>query len=179
MSPADASELRRICADSSIGEGSIGTAATVGHMARRPRNALPKAGIYHVTARGVARMPLFLDDDDRIDYLSLLSGVAARWNWTLHVLCLMPNHVHQVIETSLEALSKGVHRLHGQYAEGFNTKYARWGHVFGDRFASWIPNDEEHLRATCRYVLLNPVRAGLVAEPREWPWSRSRYGWES
>lgn len=148
-------------------------------MARRPRNVLPTAGVYHVTARGVARMPLFLEDDDYLDYLAVLHGVATRWRWTLHVLCLMPNHVHYVVETSLDALSKGIHRLHGQYAESFNVKYGRWGHVFGDRFASWIPNDEAHLRATCRYVLLNPVRAGLAPSPHEWPWSHSRYGYES
>jgi putative transposase len=148
-------------------------------MARRPRNALPTAGVYHVTARGVARMRLFREDDDYLDYLSVLHGVATRWRWTLHVLCLMPNHVHHVVETSLDPLSKGIHRLHGQYAQSFNVKYGRWGHVFGERFASWIPNDEEHLRATCRYVLLNPVRAGLAPSPHDWPWSHSRYGYAS
>jgi putative transposase len=138
---------------------------------------LPAAGIYHVTARGVARAAIFHDEDDRREYLSLLETVVRRWDWTLHALCLMPNHVHCVVETTRAALSAGIHRLHGQYAEAFNTKYARWGHVFGDRFAAWLPGDEEHLRNTCRYVLLNPVRAGLVERARDWPWSHSRYGW--
>jgi putative transposase len=152
--------------------------STLAGMARRPRKLLPKSGIYHVTARGVGRMQLFLDEDDYRDYLSLLNGVVRRWRWSMHVLCLMPNHVHHVVETSLDALSRGIHRLHGEYAAGFNLKYGRWGHVFGDRFASWLPHDEEHLRATCGYVLLNPVRAGLVVTAQDWPWSHSRYGWE-
>jgi putative transposase len=148
-------------------------------MARRPRNVLPTSGVYHVTARGVGRMEIFRAEDDYRDYLSLLSGVVSRWHWSMHVLCLMPNHVHHVVETTLDALSKGIQLLHGEYAAGFNRKYGRWGHVFGDRFASWLPHDEEHLYATCGYVLLNPVRAGLVTAPEKWPWSHSRYGWET
>ena len=147
-------------------------------MPRRPRNVLPAAGVYHVTARGVARAPIFHDEDDRREYLSLLETAVRRWDWVLHVLCLMPNHVHLVVETTRAALSTGVHRLHGEYATAFNEKYARWGHVFGDRFAAWLPTDEEHLRDTCRYVLLNPVRAGLVERARDWPWSHSRYCWD-
>jgi putative transposase len=139
---------------------------------------LPPAGVYHVTARGVARSPIFSDEDDRREYLALLAQAVERWRWDVHVFCLMPNHVHCVVETTRAALSAGMHRLHGEYAEGFNTKRGRWGHVFGDRFAAWLPTDEEHLRNTCRYVLLNPVRAGLVDRARDWPWSHSRYGWD-
>ena len=71
----------------------------------------------------------------------------------------MTNHYHFVVEGRRELVSRGMHRLNGLYAEAFNAKYGRSGHLWGDRFALWQVRDEEHLEATCRYVLLNPVRA--------------------
>ena len=69
-----------------------------------------------------------------------------------------------------------MHRLNGAYAETFNGKYRRSGHLWGDRFALWQVRDDAHLRATCRYVLLNPVRAGLCERSSDWEWSWSRFG---
>jgi len=86
----------------------------------------------------------------------------------------MGNHYHLVVETGLARLSRALHRLNGVYAASFNDRYARAGHLFGDRFSGRVIEDEAHLRATCDYVAANPVRAGLCATAAEWPWSRTR-----
>jgi putative transposase len=138
---------------------------------RRPRAHLPAEGIYHVTARGVARTTIFLTPDEHRLFLRLLADVVRRQDWQVHVFCLMPNHYHLVVETKLERLSQGLHRLNGVYAQGFNHRHQRNGHLFGDRYAAWVVEDDAHYRNTCEYVLQNPVRAGLVAHARDWPWS--------
>jgi REP element-mobilizing transposase RayT len=88
----------------------------------------------------------------------------------------MGNHYHFILETSVARLSPGMHRLNGLYAQEFNERYARDGHLFGDRFGAEAIQDERHLENACRYTILNPVRAGLCARPVDWPWSWSRYG---
>jgi putative transposase len=142
---------------------------------RRPRNLLPD-GIYHVTARGVAGAPIFVSDRDRRLFLELLADVIERFRWVCHAFCLMDTHYHLVVETTLARLSAGAHRLNGLYAMRFNAAHDRRGHVFGDRFWSSLVESEEHLEQACRYVVANPVRAGMCDEPSAWPWSRSRYG---
>lgn len=140
-------------------------------MPRIARNQLPPEGIYHVTARGAAGLPIFLNDVDRLDFLSLLKAIAAACGWRCHVYCLMTTHYHVVIEASLEHLSLGMHQLNGRYAMRFNRRHDRRGHLFESRFSAWVIRDDEHLEATCRYVLDNPSRAGLVtAEPWHWAW---------
>jgi putative transposase len=144
-------------------------------MARRKRSLLPD-GIYHLGTRGVDRCCVYADDDDRRRFLSLLASVVADYDWHMHTLCLMTNHYHLVVETELRLLSLGVQRLNGRYAEQFNARCERSGHLWGDRFWARIVLDEDHLREVCEYVLQNPVRAGLVQHAADWPWSHSRYG---
>jgi putative transposase len=142
-------------------------------VARIPRCALPD-GSFHVGARGVAQMPIYRDDGDRLAFLRLLVVAIARFDWTCHAFCLMTNHYHLVLDATRENLSDGIQVLNGFYAQGFNGKYARWGHVFGDRFWSRsLP--EEELERTCLYVMENPVRAGLCRRTIDWPWSACRY----
>jgi putative transposase len=143
-------------------------------MARRPRSTLPDPGVYHVTTRGVARQPIFLDDDERRLFLRLLGAVANQHDWRCHVFCLMTNHYHVVVETGLASLAAGMRRLNGAYAQGFNRRHRRSGHLFGSRYASWVVETDEHLLATCEYVLQNPVRAGLCRTPEDWPWAARR-----
>jgi putative transposase len=100
--------------------------------------------------------------------------VVQRDDWFVHVFCLMTNHYHLVVESLRDELSAGCHRLNGVYAQTFNRRYRRKGHLFGDRFWSGLIEDEEELRDTCAYVLANPVRARLCTEPTDWPWSDSR-----
>src|SRR5881397_1225001 len=85
-----------------------------------PRSRLPPHGIYHVTTRGVARTPIFRDDADRVLFLRLLEVVGRGTGWDVHVLCLMGNHYHLVVETALERFSMVMHHVNGRYAEDFN-----------------------------------------------------------
>lgn len=138
-----------------------------------PRPLRPNAPgcIYHVTARGNRRQPIFLEDGDRHRFLGLLEEVARRYGWSCHAYCLMPNHYHLVLETVNADLSVGMHRLNSTYAHWFNARHALDGHVFQARFHSVLVESEWHLLELSRYVVLNPVRAGLCASPASWPWS--------
>ena len=145
-----------------------------GRMPRTPRGHLPD-GLYHVTSRGVDRSAIFGDETDRVVFLRLLADTSERFAWRCHAFCLMGTHYHLVIEALRAQLSAGLHCLNGTYAQAFNHRYKRTGHVFGHRFHAWVIESEEHLEATCRYVVLNPVRAGLCTNASDWPWSGPRY----
>jgi REP element-mobilizing transposase RayT len=144
--------------------------ATVDGMARMLRSDLPD-GLYHVTARGVAGTAIYHDDADRRDFLRLLAEGVERAPWTCLAFCLMTTHYHVVLQTTRRAMSKEIQRLNGVYAQRFNRRHGREGHVFYRRFASWLIEDDDHLANTCAYVLENPVRAGLCATAGAWPWS--------
>jgi len=102
----------------------------------------------------------------------MLSKLAAeaRGDWAN----LKGTHYHLVIQGKRDDVSIGVQWLNGTYAQSFNRRHRRWGHLFGARFGAWVVDRDEHLAATCNYVLQNPVRAGLVARARAWPWSSFR-----
>ncbi len=142
-------------------------------MPRVLRTALPD-GYFHVYARGVAGTTIFVDD--RRAFLALLLSAARRYRWRLDTLCLMTTHYHFVLDSARERLSAGMQWLNGVYAQGFNQRHGRHGHLFAGRFGSRAIEDEDYLRAVCDYVLLNPVRAGLCQRASDWPWSATRYG---
>jgi len=137
---------------------------------RRPRRHLPD-GLFHITSRGVAGSLIFLDHHDRRRFVLLLAQVSELWGWRVIAWCLMGTHYHLVVEAKREQMSHAAHRLNGLYAQGFNRRHERRGHLYENRFSSWAIADEGHLNATIAYVLENPVRAGLCAEPRDWLWS--------
>lgn len=139
-------------------------------MPRLPRAALPVSGIYHVTSRGVDRCAIFLDDDDRKAFVESIRTTGKRLRWKCHAYCLMGNHYHLIVETSLDRLSAGFHRVNGIYAQRFNKRHDRVGHLFQDRFHARVLRDDEHLGHACEYVWNNPVRVGLCDEAHEWPW---------
>jgi putative transposase len=144
-------------------------------MARMLRRDLPD-GIYHVTARGVAHASIFRDDRDRAGFLGILAEVVDRYAWRCHAFCLMGTHYHLVVETTRAQLSAGLQRLNGTYAQRFNRRHGRSGHLFGARFSSWLIETERHMRDACLYVVMNPVRAGLCEDAGEWRWSHLRRG---
>jgi putative transposase len=144
-------------------------------MPRQARRELPD-GVFHVTSRAVNREPIVVDDEDRTAFVRLLRDVARRFDWRCHAYCLMTTHYHLLVTCTRESLSLGLRRLNGFYAQGFNKRHGRHGHLFGDRFSAFIVEGEEHLESACRYILLNPVRAGLCAAAEEWPWSDSYFG---
>jgi REP-associated tyrosine transposase len=146
-------------------------------MARVPRGELlPDWGVFHVVTRGVAETWIYGDDVDRRYFLGLLAGVVHRFQLECQVFCLMNTHYHVVLVGARVNLSTALHRLNGRYATQYNKRYRRRGHLFADRFSSWLIESEEHFAATVRYVLANPVRAGLCDDPATWRWSGSRYG---
>ncbi len=139
-------------------------------MPRIARNQLPPEGIYHVTARGVAGLPLYVDDVDRLDFMSLLGTVRKAAPFRIHAYCLMTTHYHLVAESRLRDLSSALHALNGRYAMRFNRRHERHGHLFESRYSAWVVRDDAHYEAACRYVLDNPVRAGLGTAANPWPW---------
>jgi REP element-mobilizing transposase RayT len=139
-------------------------------MPRIARRALPD-GLFHVTARGVAREPIFRDGIDYAEFRRQLLAVRDLYEWTLHAWCLLPNHYHLVVETTQGELTDGMHKLNGRYAQRFNRRYDRVGHVFQNRFSSYVIESEEHLHRALAYVQANPVKAGLCANVDEWLWS--------
>jgi putative transposase len=138
-------------------------------MSRVPRKALPD-GYFHVTARGVARTTIFNDDYDYRTFRQQLLRIAERYGWTLHAYCLMPNHYHLIVQAKQEDLSRGMHRLNGGYAQGFNARYERVGHLFQNRFKAHTIESEEHFERALAYVQANPGAAGLCKEETDWPW---------
>jgi REP element-mobilizing transposase RayT len=131
--------------------------------------------VFHVVTRGVAETRIYLDDRDRRAFLRLLVTALAKTELQCEAYCLMTTHYHVVLTGERDELSAAMHVLNGRYASRFNRRYRRRGHLFGDRFSSWIVLTEEHLAATIAYVLANPVRAGLCAFPEDWRWAASRY----
>jgi REP element-mobilizing transposase RayT len=139
-------------------------------MARPLRLQLPGA-IYHVTARGNDRRPIFQDDDDCAHFLSVLASVIARYHVRCHAYCLMVNHYHLLLETPDANLSVAMRHLNGVYTQRFNRRHERCGHLLQGRFGAQLVDGDGYLREVCRYIVLNPARAGLVGHPRQWRWS--------
>jgi REP element-mobilizing transposase RayT len=140
---------------------------------RLPRVA-PAGGIFHVTSRGNRRQDIFLDDDDRELFLVQLGTAIERFRWRCHAYCLMGNHVHLLIETTDENLSEGMQWLLGRYAQDFNWRHGFDGHLFQGRFKSQLVISNWHLLELSRYIVLNPVRAGIRTSAAEWRWSSYR-----
>ena len=136
---------------------------------RRPRHLLGD-GTFHITARGVAASEIFLDDHDYRAFLVLFRDAVNRFGWRTRAFCLMPNHYHLVVSTPRLELSAGMHRLNCLFAMRFNNRYERPGHLFQNRFDARLVEGERHIRNVCRYVINNPVRAGLVKRREDWPW---------
>ncbi len=139
-------------------------------MARPLRIEYPGA-LYHVTSRGNAGSRIFKKDTDRQSFLDLLGFVIERFNWLCHAYCLMDNHYHILIETPEGNLSRGMRQLNGIYTQKYNTKYHITGHLFQGRYKAIIVDKDSYLLELCRYIILNPVRAGMVYDPKEWKWS--------
>jgi putative transposase len=139
-------------------------------MARPLRLEYPGA-LYHITSRGNARKNIFKNDKDKQYFLDLLGFVVTRFHWICHGYCLMDNHYHLIIETPEGNLSKGMRQLNGIYTQKYNWKYKKTGHVFQGRYKAILVDKDSYLLELCRYVVLNPIRAGIIENPQEWKWS--------
>jgi REP-associated tyrosine transposase len=129
---------------------------------------------YHVGSRGNDGRWIFGDDHDRRLFLVLLERTARRHGWIVLAYCLMTNHFHLVIRIPDGGLSAGMQLLNTAYSQITNARYGSTGHLFRNRFGSKMMFEEAHLLEGCRYVVLNPVRAGICARAEEWPWSSYR-----
>ena len=143
-------------------------------MARPLRIEFP-GGLYHVTSRGDRRENIYLCDADRQRWVDLLGEVCTRFNWFCYAYCLMDNHFHIVVETVDGNLSAGMRQLNGVYTQWHNRSHNRVGHVFQGRFKAIVVQRESYLLELARYVVLNPVRAGMCNMPEDWPWSSYRW----
>ena len=130
--------------------------------------------VFHVTQRGNRRAPIFEDDDDRAFFLSFFGRIVIREKWDCFSYCLLSNHYHCVVRAEPTSLARGMQWLNALYAQAFNNKYRLRGHLFEGPYRKWVIESDEHLVEACRYIELNPVRAGLCEHPREWPWSSYR-----
>lgn len=139
-------------------------------MARPLRIQYPGA-VYHITSRGNEKKTIYQDDWDRDAFLRTLEQVNKRYHWICHAYCLMDNHYHLVIETPDGNLALGMRQLNGVYTQLFNTRRGRSGHLFQGRYKALLIQKDTHLLEVCRYVVLNPVRAGLKRRPEDWRWS--------
>ncbi|GBD97993.1 MAG TPA: addiction module toxin RelE [Nitrospirae bacterium] len=140
----------------------------------RPLRIEYEGAVYHITSRGNAGEGIFRDEEDRKNMLATIKKVRDRYKWLCHAYCLMDNHYHLIIETPEGNLSEGMRQLNGVYTQMFNKKHKRAGHIFQGRYKAILIQKESHLLEVCRYVVLNPVRAGIVRKPDEWKWSSYR-----
>ena len=139
-------------------------------MARLARVVVPGLP-HHVTQRGNRRMQTFFCDEDYRAYLSLLGEWCDHCEVSIWAYCLMPNHVHAIlVPTTADGLARAVGETHRRYTRRINFRENWRGHLWQERFASFVM-DESHLLAATRYVERNPLKAGLVASPEDWPWS--------
>lgn len=142
-------------------------------MARKPRIHIP-GGVYHVMLRGNGGQDIFLSDEDYCRLLLLLQEGTTRFRYRVHAFCFMTNHLHLLLQVSDIPLSRGMQNLSFRYTQWYNRRNNRRGHLFQGRFKALLVDGESYLLELVRYVHLNPVRCGMVRDPREYPWSSHR-----
>jgi REP-associated tyrosine transposase len=140
----------------------------------RPLRLEFTSALYHITSRGDRQEDIYEDDEDRKAFLIVFERVCKTYNWVCHAYCLMSNHYHLLIETPDANLSRGMRQLNGVYTQTFNRMHGRAGHVFQGRYKAILVEKESYLLELSRYIVLNPVRAGMVASVKDWPWSSYR-----
>jgi REP element-mobilizing transposase RayT len=141
----------------------------------RPLRIEYPGAFYHVTSRGNERKTVFQSNRDREKYLSYVESAHDRYGAIIHAYCLMGNHYHLLLETPRGNLSKILQYINGAYTTYFNLKRGRSGHLFQGRFKGILVDKDEYCKELSRYLHLNPVRAGMVKTPLEYPWSSYRY----
>jgi len=140
----------------------------------RAREKVTEPGfISHITQRAAGKEPLFLEEIDYLTMLGLLKESAEKFNLRYYALCLMPNHVHLLIEPQERNLAEAMRSIFSRYAAKFNSKYERRGHLFGGPYRQSVCLDSTYLLTASVYIHLNPVRADLIDESNSYRWSSS------
>ena len=136
-------------------------------MARRPRLFAPGV-LYHVIVRGNQRQKTFATDGDYQAYMERLAKYRRKHDYAVYAYCLMPNHVHLLVESSARPLGKFMQGLQQSYTQYFNLKHRKTGHLFEGRYKAIICQKDQYLLELIRYIHLNPVRAGMVKSPEQY-----------
>jgi len=141
----------------------------------RPLRIEFAGALYHVISRGDRRTAIYHNDSDRLDWQGVLARVCKRHHFVIHGFCQMGNHYHLLVETPEANLARGMRELNGIYSQHFNHRHALAGHLFQGRYKAILVQKNRYLLELIRYIVLNPVRAGLVSRADDWQWSSHRY----
>ena len=136
-----------------------------------PLRIVYKGAIYHAISRGNNKCDIFIDDTDRLKYLTLLHKNSTAFQLKIYAYVLMSNHVHLLLETPKANISAAMYRLNLEYSCYFNNKHGRIEHLFGGRFKSRLVQKERYFWSVVRYIHINPVKAGLAATLGDYVWS--------
>ena len=137
----------------------------------RPLRTQEAETFYHVYARGTGGAELVRDRADNERFIRILEYTVYKHRWRCHAYCLMTTHYHLLVWTPGNDLARGMQLLNGLYAQTFNQRHGRFGHLVAERYSSKPVDTEEYALELCRYIVLNPVRAGICARAEQWPWS--------
>lgn len=133
-----------------------------------------KTGIYHVMMRGINKECIYQDNEDFNRFINILEQVKSISKFELYCYCLMDNHLHILLKELEEPISKIIKRIGTRYAYWYNKKYNRVGHLFQDRYKSECVETDKYFLVVMRYILNNPVNAGIVKRAKDYCWSSSR-----
>ena len=142
-------------------------------MARKPRIEIT-GGLYHLITRGNNRQTIFNSHDDYLKMLSLIRTQKSKLPFYLYAYCLMPNHLHLLVERRGDPLSRVMHRVLTGYSQYYNRRYQKSGHLLQGRYKAILCQSDQYLGELVRYIHLNPVRAGLVRRPEQYQYSSHR-----
>jgi putative transposase len=130
--------------------------------------------VSHITQHAAGKEPLFVEENDYLFMLAQLKEIAKKRGLDIYAFCLMPNHIHLLASPREDELQEAMRDLFSCYAMRFNRKYMRKGHLFGGAYRQAVCLDDAYLLAASLYIHMNPVRAGLVEDPRDFRWSSVR-----
>ncbi len=128
------------------------------------------SGIYHIVLRGINKKTIFYEDNDYERFLGALSKAKISSGCKIYCYCLMSNHIHLLVKEYTENVSTFIKRLCAGYVLWYNNKYARVGPLFQDRFKSEPVETDKYFLTVVRYIIRNPIKAGIVRKPEEYKW---------
>lgn len=162
-----------MCADSSTDVSPRASDLHTRSMARQRRGHI-EAGRHHVRTRAAAKSAYFRDDVDRTDFCRRLMIAIRKFAWRCEAFCLMTTHYHLILDVPDNGLQRGMHWLNGTYAQQFNRRHDRWGHLCGARYSNTPIESKRQLVNTAAYIALNPVAAGMCERPEDHTWGSYR-----
>ena len=137
----------------------------------RAARRLSESNIYHIMLRGIDRKQIFYDREDNERFVETLKKYKEVSGYEIYAYCLMGNHIHILLKTGNESLETCLRRIGASFVYWYNIKYSRTGHLFQDRFKSEAIDSDEYFLVAFRYILRNPVVAGMCVLPEEYPYS--------